>query len=69
LCLVDFGDQARMPGWFRAVLFRWLSWFHVSPRIDMRSELEQLAVAANLRLRVRDLYRGYACLATLERVS
>jgi S-adenosylmethionine-diacylgycerolhomoserine-N-methlytransferase len=69
LCLVDFGDQARMPGWFRAVLFRWLAWFHVSPRTAMRSELEQLAVAANLRLRVRDLYRGYACLARLERVS
>jgi S-adenosylmethionine-diacylgycerolhomoserine-N-methlytransferase len=69
LCLVDFGDQARMPAWFRAMLFRWLAWFHVSLRSDMRSELEQLAVAANLRLRVRALYRGYACLARLERVS
>jgi S-adenosylmethionine-diacylgycerolhomoserine-N-methlytransferase len=69
LCLVDFGDQARMPAWFRVMLFRWLAWFHVSPRVDIRPELEQLAVAANLRLRVRDLYRGYACLAKLERVS
>ncbi|HEY2230268.1 MAG TPA: class I SAM-dependent methyltransferase [Xanthobacteraceae bacterium] len=68
LCLVDFGDQARMPAWFRTMLFRWLAWFHVSPRIDIGPELEQLAVAANLRLRVRDLYRGYACLARLERV-
>jgi S-adenosylmethionine-diacylgycerolhomoserine-N-methlytransferase len=69
LCLVDFGDQAGMPGWFRAMLFQWLAWFHVSPRIDLRRELEQLAAAANLRLRVCDLYRGYACFAQLERVS
>jgi S-adenosylmethionine-diacylgycerolhomoserine-N-methlytransferase len=69
LCLVDFGDQAGMPGWFRALLFRWLAWFHVSARIDLKPELEHLAANANLVLRVRDLYRGYACLAMLERNS
>jgi S-adenosylmethionine-diacylgycerolhomoserine-N-methlytransferase len=69
LCLVDFGDQAGMPVWFRAVLFRWLSWFHVSARTDLKRELEQLAARADLRLRVGDLYRGYACLAKLERKS
>jgi S-adenosylmethionine-diacylgycerolhomoserine-N-methlytransferase len=67
LCLVDFGDQAGMPAWFRAALFRWLRWFHVSPRTDLKRELEQLAERADLRLRVRDLYRGYACFAELER--
>jgi S-adenosylmethionine-diacylgycerolhomoserine-N-methlytransferase len=69
LCLVDFGDQAGMPVWFRAVLFRWLSWFHVSARTDLKRELEQVAARADLRLRVGDLYRGYACLAKLERKS
>jgi S-adenosylmethionine-diacylgycerolhomoserine-N-methlytransferase len=69
LCLVDFGDQAGMPAWFRALLFRWLAWFHVSARIDLKPELEHLAATANLVLRVRDLYRGYACLAMLERNS
>ena len=67
LCLVDFGDQAEMPAWFRAALFRWLGWFHVSARTDLKRELEQLADRADLRLRVRDLYRGYACFAKLER--
>jgi S-adenosylmethionine-diacylgycerolhomoserine-N-methlytransferase len=67
LCLVDFGDQAGMPGWFKALLFRWLGWFHVSVRTDLKPELAQLAGAADLHLRVRDLYRGYACLAQLER--
>jgi S-adenosylmethionine-diacylgycerolhomoserine-N-methlytransferase len=68
LCLVDFGDQAGMPGWFKALLFRWLRWFHVSVRTDLKQELAQLADTAGLELRVRDLYRGYACLAQLERM-
>jgi S-adenosylmethionine-diacylgycerolhomoserine-N-methlytransferase len=67
LCLVDFGDQAALPTWFRALLFRWLAWFQVSPRLDLRRELEQLAHMADLNLRVCDLYRGYACFARLER--
>ena len=67
LCLVDFGDQAGMPAWFRAALFRWLQWFHVSPRTDLKRELVQLAERTDLRLRARDLYRGYACFAELER--
>jgi S-adenosylmethionine-diacylgycerolhomoserine-N-methlytransferase len=67
LCLVDFGDQARLPAWFRMALFRWLDWFHVSPRIDLKRQLEGLAERADLTLRVCDLYRGYACLARLER--
>jgi len=67
LCLVDFGDQAGMPRWFRVLLFRWLGWFHVSARTDLKPELEQLAARAGLELRIRDLYRGYACLAKLER--
>jgi S-adenosylmethionine-diacylgycerolhomoserine-N-methlytransferase len=67
LCVVDFGDQSALPGWFRDLLFRWLAWFHVSPRLDLPRELEQLAHAADLQLRICDLYRGYACLAKLAR--
>jgi S-adenosylmethionine-diacylgycerolhomoserine-N-methlytransferase len=67
LCLVDFGDQAPMPGWFRVLLFRWLGRFHVSIRTDLKQELVRLADAADLQLQVRDLYRGYACLAQLKR--
>ena len=69
LCLVDFGDQAGMPTWFRVLLFRWLGWFHVSARTDLKPDLEQLAARADLELRIRDLYRGYACFARLERKS
>jgi S-adenosylmethionine-diacylgycerolhomoserine-N-methlytransferase len=67
LGLIDFGDQAGMPAWFRAMLLGWLDWFHVHPRTDLRRELEGLAERADLTLRVCDLYRGYASLAMLER--
>ena len=69
LCLVDFGDQAGMPAWFRMLLFRWLDWFHVSPRLELKQELERLANRADLKLRVCDLYGGYAWLAKLERAG
>ena len=67
LGVVDFGDQAGLPVWFQALLFRWLEWFHVSPRVDLEREVEETAKAADLSLRFRKLYRGYAVLAVLER--
>ncbi|HEY6257803.1 MAG TPA: class I SAM-dependent methyltransferase [Xanthobacteraceae bacterium] len=67
LCLVDFGDQAGLPASFRVLLFRWLAWFHVAPRLDLKPELAALAKTADLKLQACDLYRGYAFLAKLER--
>jgi S-adenosylmethionine-diacylgycerolhomoserine-N-methlytransferase len=67
LHLVDFGDQAGLPNWFRAMLFRWLEWFHVTPRLDLQQELEALAKTTGLQLQFHDLYRGYAFFAKLER--
>ncbi len=67
LYVVDFGDQAGLPDWFRALLFRWLNWFHVTPRLDLRTELDTLARANGLTLQARDLHRGYAIFARLER--
>ena len=37
LYVVDFWDQAKLPGWFRKILQRWLSWFHVRHDSDMSS--------------------------------
>jgi S-adenosylmethionine-diacylgycerolhomoserine-N-methlytransferase len=69
LGVVDFGDQAGLPVWFRTMLFRWLDWFHVTPRIDLKREVDELAKLADLDLRFSDLYRGYAFLALLKRRS
>jgi S-adenosylmethionine-diacylgycerolhomoserine-N-methlytransferase len=67
LAIVDFGDQAALPASFRTMLFRWLDWFHVSPRLDLEREVRDLAQAQGLALRFDRLYRGYAFLAALAR--
>jgi S-adenosylmethionine-diacylgycerolhomoserine-N-methlytransferase len=60
LHVVDFGDQAELPGWFRALLARWLDLFHVTPREDLGPEFARQAAAKGLEHRHEALYRGYA---------
>jgi len=60
LHVVDFGDQARLPGWFRAMLAKWLELFQVSPREDLEREFAAQAAAKGLAHRHEALYRGYA---------
>ena len=66
LHIVDFGQQEKLPGWFRAMLFAWLRNFHVSPRAALPAVLEELAHRHGLTLRFRPLYRGYAWEAVLS---
>jgi S-adenosylmethionine-diacylgycerolhomoserine-N-methlytransferase len=67
LHIVDFGDQERLPRWFRAGLRRWLARFHVTPRDELEAELKGLAGHAGaVRLFERPL-RGYALYAVLSR--
>jgi S-adenosylmethionine-diacylgycerolhomoserine-N-methlytransferase len=63
LHVVDFGQQERLPGWVRAVLWRWLALFHVTARDSLRADLE---AAAPGRVRFTPLYRGYAWLMHAE---
>lgn len=65
--VVDFGQQERLPGWFRKLLFRWLTSFHVTPRADLEAELRGLAAKTGARLDFRLLYRGYADYAVMTR--
>jgi S-adenosylmethionine-diacylgycerolhomoserine-N-methlytransferase len=67
LHLVDFGDQAGLPSWFRVLLLHWLAWFHVAPRAELKQEVEALASRCGLHPRFSELHRGYAWLAALER--
>lgn len=60
LHIVDFGDCAGTPQWFRAALTRWLALFQVSPRLDMQKELAERATACALNVHHKALYRGYA---------
>jgi S-adenosylmethionine-diacylgycerolhomoserine-N-methlytransferase len=64
LAVVDFGDQARLPGWFRRLLRRWLALFHVRPRVAMPGYLHRLASERGGILAVEPMFGGYAFRAT-----
>ncbi|WP_020175016.1 class I SAM-dependent methyltransferase [Methyloferula stellata] len=60
LHVVDFGDQAGMPIWFRRALKNWLDLFDVVPRVEITRELKAETRARGLMLSHQALYRGYA---------
>lgn len=66
LYVVDFSDQAELPGWFRQGLFAWLNCFSVTPRLDLSTYLGKVAHSLDQTCRVRKLYKGYAVLGELH---
>lgn len=60
LHIVDFGQQERLPRWFRSALFAWLHAFHVTPRAALHHAVETAAARHGRRALFRPLYRGYA---------
>jgi len=67
LHIVDFGEQDRLPRWFRSGLRAWLARFHVEPRAMLAAELAAQAERIGGRLAITPLYRGYAWRAVLYR--
>ncbi|GGB51742.1 O-methyltransferase [Roseibium aquae] len=65
LTVVDFGQQERLPGWFRAGLHKWLATFHVTPRADLPDVLALTSRQSGRLLAAQALYRGYAVYAEL----
>lgn len=60
LHVVDFGQQERLPKLFRSGLRKWLAWFHVTPRAELRDRLEDLARAEGATLQFVAVKGGYA---------
>lgn len=60
LHIVDFGQQERLPGWFRHMLQAWLRRFHVTPRANLREVLEARLYEANAEMIFEYIGRGYA---------
>ncbi|MEK7342520.1 MAG: methyltransferase domain-containing protein [Pseudomonadota bacterium] len=58
--VVDFGQQERLPGLWKRMLFGWLAQFHVSPRRELAGAIERLASEVGGSAWSRALYRGYA---------
>ncbi len=67
LHIVDFGDQAHLPGPFRAVLNRWLALFHVTPRRDLDAVVTELSAEAGLIGGTTRLFGGYSVQAVAIR--
>ena len=67
LHVVDFGQQAHLPGWFASMLRAWLAKFSVEPRAQLRSQMQSLAVGTRARLQFTELYRDYAQLGVLAK--
>lgn len=65
--IVDFGQQERLPRWWRGLLFAWLGRFSVTPRAELLPTLAELAEDHGLILDFRPVYRGYAWSAVLKR--
>lgn len=67
LLIVDFGDQAGLPGWFKRTLRAWLAQFSVTPRDALAAELTRIASMPGIKVEQQQLYRGYAVYAVVTR--
>jgi S-adenosylmethionine-diacylgycerolhomoserine-N-methlytransferase len=67
LHIVDFGQQERLPAWFKRALRAWLARFHVSPRDSLREVLESECRRVGASLRFDSAYRGYAVHAVITK--
>ena len=65
LHVVDFGQCENLSSGFRALLFRWLAAFHVTPRADLKAVLTRLADQHGLALKFTSRYGGYTWQAAL----
>ena len=67
LDIVDFGQQERLPGAFKALLFAWLAQFDVTPRSDLKGAACSVARDTGLTASFASLRNGYAWSARLSR--
>lgn len=66
LHIVDFGDQRELPAWFRAALYQWLEWYHVTPRNDLFEVSAEIASRHGATTQARRLYRGFAWISIIR---
>lgn len=67
LHIVDFGDQAGLPIWFRAGLRQWLALFDVHPRTGLVPFVMFLTAESDMTATVERPLRGYAIRIVLRR--
>lgn len=67
LHIVDFHDQAGLPGPFGMALRGWLARFHVTPRTSLAAVAREVAAGAGCTSAHAVLFRGYAQHAVITR--
>ncbi len=67
LHIVDFGHQKRLPNWFANMLSNWLAHFHVTPRADLKEQMQIVANDLGYDFKFEALYRDYAQYGVLTR--
>ncbi|TNM62365.1 class I SAM-dependent methyltransferase [Aliirhizobium smilacinae] len=67
LHIVDFGQQGRLPVWFRRVLQAWLRRFHVTPRASLREVLEKKLEPIGADMIFEEIGGGYAWHAVIRK--
>jgi S-adenosylmethionine-diacylgycerolhomoserine-N-methlytransferase len=68
LFIVDFYDQAQLPGAFRALLKWWLSKFHVEYWEDLIPFLRSLEDSKRCKVSIIPVFRRYAFIAVIEKL-
>lgn len=68
LHIVEFGDMAGLPAWFRTAMRTWLRWYHVTPRGD---DLFRVAAALAQELggtsEEKRFYRDFSWISIIRR--
>ena len=65
LHVVDFGDMAGLPGWFRRAMTAWLAKFHVRHRPEVEATLRRLAIEKRARFETVEIFGRYAMVLKL----
>lgn len=65
--VVDFWDQGGWPGWFQALLRKWLDLFHVHFRPEMLAHFEKMHAAGQVDYRLDSVAKRYAYIATFTK--
>ena len=68
LHVVDFGDCARLPRWFKKMLYAWLAQFHVTPRLALETAISELIGNEGGRVEVSRPFRSYSIIAKVTKL-
>ncbi|PSH69961.1 SAM-dependent methyltransferase [Phyllobacterium brassicacearum] len=67
LHVVDFGDLKDLPRFTRTALYKWLEWYHVTPRNELLDVADKIAVETETETEAQRLYGGFAWISVIRR--